>query len=112
EPVFLRRRRRNLRGRDVLNRVAVGDDETAHALGPQSGDDTGGAPAPVKTDEHRPRQIERIHKIQEILAERTLLARTWSGRRQEPRRAVAAQIRDDRAMAGGHEFWNHFVVTA
>src|SRR5436305_1716001 len=45
EAALLLRRNRHARLRDVFHVVAVAGDEAAHALGPERGDDAGGAAA-------------------------------------------------------------------
>jgi hypothetical protein len=73
EPQLLRRIRRLLRAGDVLDIVAGATDESAHAFRPQGRNDTGRAPAPIKTREDRALNFERVEQFEKVLAERRLL---------------------------------------
>ena len=95
---------------DVLNVVAAGGDQAAHPRWPQRRDDAGGPAAPVVADEVALGQAERIHEVEQILAQGRLLARTRRLRIAKTRRAVAAQIRHQRAAAGGDQRRHHVVV--
>ena len=111
-PVLAIRRCRLDRARDVLDVVAAGSDEAAHPLRPQRRDDASASPAPVEADEQRGRQPQRIHEVEEVLAERALLAGARRLRRQELRRPVATQVRHDGAAAGRDERRHHAVIGA
>src|SRR6185437_9061355 len=76
-------RRRLSRVRNVLDVVAIAGDERAHARGPQRRDDAGGASAPVVADDHRLADVERIHQLPQVVAERRLLPRPWRLDREE-----------------------------
>jgi hypothetical protein len=58
-----------------LDVVSAGGDEAAHPLRPQGRDNARATPAPVEADEQRRLKPRRIHEVEEILAERRLLAR-------------------------------------
>src|SRR5262249_20725775 len=68
KPVLLLRRRRFNRAGDVLDVVTVGGDQAEYALGPQRGDDAGGAPAPVIAGEHGAVECERVDELLEVVA--------------------------------------------
>jgi hypothetical protein len=54
--------------------VAAARDEPADALGPQRGDDTRGATAPIEAAERGAGQTQRIEKVEQVFAQRGLLA--------------------------------------
>src|SRR5262245_18036231 len=76
KPVLLLRRRWFNRPGNVLDVVAVGGDQAEYALGPQHGDDAGGAPAPVVAGEHGALERERVDELLEVVAQR----RCWPER--------------------------------
>src|SRR5215472_799955 len=90
-------------GGDVLDVVAADRNEAADPVGPQRGDDAGGASAPVIAGEDRALEAERLDQIEEIAPQRRLLARSRGSRIEKPGRAVAAQIGRDDAKPGGGE---------
>ena len=111
DAVLLLRRRRLHRGRDVLDVVAVAGDEAARALRPQRRDDAGGAPAPVVAGEHGALD-RRAHPSIYRSCRAPPAGRSAACRRQEPRRAEAAQIGHDRPAARCREPRRHLVVAA
>ena len=56
--------------------------------------------------------MKRVEQLQQILSQRGLLAGTQRLRGQEPRAAIAAQIRDDRAEARGVDDGHDFIEAA
>ncbi|KTB63364.1 hypothetical protein AO063_13600 [Pseudomonas fluorescens ICMP 11288] len=84
---------------DVLNVVAISRHQPTYALGPQRGDDTRGAATPVKTRQRGLRDVQGIHEIQQILGQRRLLAGAHDLRIDKPRRAIAAQVGYQHAVA-------------
>ena len=69
-------------------------------LGQKRGDDAGGAPAPIIAAENRALDSERVHEVKKVHAEGRLLARARRLGLEEPRRPVAAQIRNDHPRPG------------
>ncbi len=112
EPVFLLRRRRHDRSGDVLDTVAVGQYEAAHALGPQRGGDAGGAPAPVETGKDRRGQRQRVHQLHEIAADRGLLAGARRVGFEKARLPIAAQIGHDHPVPGPDQRRRHLIESA
>src|SRR5216683_605094 len=92
QAMLLLGRCRLARGRDVLDVVTRAAHQATHPFGPQGRCDTGGAAAPVVAGQGRSIDAERIHELQQVVAQRRLLARTRRRGRQESRRTVAAQI--------------------
>jgi hypothetical protein len=84
---------------DILDQVAVDADEPGAALGPERGTDAGRAAAPVIAREHRARNRQRIHQINQIRPDRRLLARTHGRGIEESGRSIAPQIGHDDAAA-------------
>src|SRR5262249_2711997 len=88
---------------DVLNVIAADRDQGRAAFRPQRGHDAGGATAPIIAGERSPLDIERIEKLQEVMAECGLLARPRRSRIEKPGRPVAAQIGYEHPQACGGE---------
>ena len=109
---LLLRCRRHGRIGNVLDVVAVAGDERAHALGPQRGGDARGAPAPVVADQHRLADVERIHQLPQVVAERGLLPGPRRVPAEKAGRPEAAQIGNDGAAAGADEPGNDVVIDA
>src|ERR1700691_2578870 len=89
---LLRRVLRLSRSGDVLDIVAVDGKEAAHALGPQRGDNTSGAPTPIVSRENRTFDGERINHLKQVVAECRLLAGARRLGGQKSRWPEAAQI--------------------
>ena len=66
--------RRLARKRNVLDVVTRDRHQSAHARGPQRGDDAGRPAAPIIAGQQRPIDAERIQKIAQVRAQRRLLA--------------------------------------
>lgn len=85
-------------------RLAVGDEVTAggdkglDALGPQGGDDVGGARAPVEAGEDGLVDLEGVHQGDDVERDGGLLRGAGSVPGQEAGAAVAAQVGNDDAV--------------
>ncbi len=87
----------------VLHVVAADRHQGSHALGGQDADDARSPATPVVAGKRHARQAQRVHEIEEVLANRRLLRHPRRRRVEEARRAISAQIRNKDAMPGGHE---------
>src|SRR6516162_9539081 len=97
---------------DVLDVVAADRYQGGDVLRPECSDDAGGAAAPVIAGECCLLEAERVEKLQEVMAECGLLARSRGLRVEKPGRPVAAQIRHEHTPAGSGEQRRDTVVCA
>ena len=98
--MFLSGRRRLGVGGYVQDVVAADRDQSAGPLGPQRGHHTRGSSAPIVADQHRALDPEPVHQGEQIMPQRCLLAGAQRVLAKKARRAEAAQVRRDCAIAG------------
>src|SRR2546426_638007 len=106
---LLLRRRRAWRRQTVLNVLPTYGDERAHALGGQDRRDARGPASPIVSSQGGRAYTERVHEIEEVLADGSLLGHAWRRGVQEARRPIAAQVRNQHAIASGDEPRRHAV---
>src|SRR4029079_9649560 len=90
---------RLLGSRYVLNLIAGAAHEPAHPLRPHRSDDAGCARTPIEAGQYRFSNLQSVKKVKQILSNGRLLSRARRVRRQEARRTIAAEVRNDRAQA-------------
>jgi hypothetical protein len=94
----------------VLNRIAADEDRRAHAIGMERRRHARRPPSPIETGHGEARERERVGEVDHVLADRRLLRGAWRGGIQESRRAVAAQVDGERAIASSGERGRHPIV--
>src|SRR5262249_28119401 len=92
------RRQRYLAGFLAANEIAAYGDHGPAALRPERREDIGRAPSPIEASEDRPLDLECVQKVLEIGGERRRLTVPDCFVRKKSRRAIATQIRYDRAV--------------
>ena len=86
--------------RDVLHVVAAAGHQAGDAFGPKGSDDAAGPAAPVVARQGGALDAQGVEHVTQVGAEGCLLAGAWRLGAEEARGAVAAQVRDDDAVAG------------